>query len=464
MTDLHDLPLKEAAEGLRHGRLSARALSDAALDRQSRYAEPLGAWKLPLPDAARGMADAADAALAAGYDFGPLHGIPVSIKDNFGMAGTQTHAGSPRPLPAKFQTEAAVVATVRRQAAVIVGKTHTPEFAMCGFAVNSHWGTPRNPWDADRHRVPGGSSGGAVVALLEGSAFLSLGTDSGGSVRIPPGMSGVVGLKLGFGRWPIQGIVPPGPSRDSPGPMTRTVADLAWAFPGLDPSTTREGLDRLVADTELAGLRLGISDGFFWDDCDPGIAEGVKAALDEATRAGARLVKIDFPEGPASFATASLGGVETITTIIEDMPEWLDTLDPVVGPSYVGERDISAVEYLCRRTAFDAQAASAHERLQAVDALVCPTVQITAPTLAEVSTHAGHSAKHDASMRNTALANHLHLCALTMPVALDRAGMPVGLQFLAPRGREERLIAIAMAFERTLGTGRDRMGTPPMVE
>ena len=459
MMELHELSIQEAAEGLRAGTFTSAELTEAALARQTKYAETLKPYKLPLPEEARRMAAAADAALAAGYDMGALHGIPLSVKDNFGMSGTPTYCGSPKRLPAKYEVEAPLVSTLRQRQAVIVGKTHTPEFAMCGFALNSHWGTPRNPWDAADHRAPGGSSGGAVVSLLEGSAFLSFGTDSGGSVRIPPSMCGVVGLKPSFGRWTIEGIVPPGPSRDSPGPMARTVADIAYAFPDLDPIADRAGIVRLIEATEIADLRLGMGGDFFWDRCEPGVAEGVKAALDEATRAGARLSAFHFPEAAASFAIyddGGIGGVETMATICLEMPEWLDTMDPVVSPGYVDSRHMPATEYLGRLRMFDAMAVSADTRLEAVDAVVCPTVQMTPPRISEVSTAAEHAASHMGSMHNVGLANQLHLCGLTIPVALDAAGMPVGLQLLGRRGQEERLIAIGQAFERLLGT-------PPMV-
>ena len=408
------------------------------------------------------MAAAADAAFAAGHDFGPLHGIPVSIKDNLTMAGTETFAGSARALPDRFPREAAMVGRLKRGLAVIVGKTHTPEFAMCGYAINAHWGTPRNPWDGAVHRVPGGSSGGAAISLLEGSAHIAFGTDSGGSVRIPPSFLGLVGLKPGYGRWPIEGIVPPGVGRDSVGPMTRTVADLAHAWPALDGPGAR-AIPRIA----LRDLTLGVPGAFFWDGCEPGIAEGVQAALDEARAAGARLVDFDFPEAAAADAVAGdgppLDGAETFAAVQAHMPSWLDRLDPVVSPTWITARTLRAVNYLRRVRRLDALADVANARLGAVDAVVAPTVTLAPPPLDALATPARRLAHHSRTSHNTAVANYLHLAALTLPVARCAAGMPVGLQLLAPRGREVRLIAAGLALEGVLGTGRARLGQPPML-
>ena len=180
MTGLHTLTIAEIGAKLRAGTLTAGAVVEAGIARHDSYGAALGAYKLWQPDAARATAGAADAVFAAGGDLGPLQGIPVSIKDLFAVDGLPTYSGTPRRLPPEFEREGPVVAAVRRQLAPIPGKTHTVEFAYGGLGVNNHWGTPRNPWDGADHRVSGGSSSGAGVSLIEGSAHLALGSDTAG--------------------------------------------------------------------------------------------------------------------------------------------------------------------------------------------------------------------------------------------------------------------------------------------
>ena len=221
MTDPHELTIAEIGAKLRAGTLSAGAVIEAAIARHDSYGEALGAYKLWQPDAARTVAGAADAVFAAGGDLGPLQGVPVSVKDLFAVDGLPSYSGTPNRLPPEFEREGPVVAAARRQLAPFPGKTHTVEFAYGGLGVNNHWGTPRNPWDAADHRVSGGSSSGAGVSLVEGSAHLALGSDTAGSVRIPASFTGNMGLKITHGRWPLDGITPLGPSLDTPGVLAR---------------------------------------------------------------------------------------------------------------------------------------------------------------------------------------------------------------------------------------------------
>ncbi len=465
MTGLHTLTIAEIGAKLRAGTLTAGAVVEAGIARHDSYGAALGAYKLWQPDAARATAGAADAVFAAGGDLGPLQGIPVSIKDLFAVDGLPTYSGTPRRLPPEFEREGPVVAAVRRQLAPIPGKTHTVEFAYGGLGVNNHWGTPRNPWDGADHRVSGGSSSGAGVSLIEGSAHLALGSDTAGSVRIPASMTGNVGLKITHGRWPLDGITPLGPSLDTPGVLARTVTDAALGFAALDPATDAEALMAEIGRAELAGLRMGICDDTFWQDCSPGVAEGVEAALDEAVAAGARLVPFELPEGEEVYRLFRRGGIvaaEFYAFLSARLPDWIATLDPVVTARFENAREMPAYEYVNRRHLIERCSASADERLEAVDVVVMPTVAITPPRLAEVSAIEGYKEANLMALRNTSIGNMLTLCALTIPVALDEAGMPVGLQLLARRGHEHRLLAIGRAFERKLGTARERLGVAPL--
>jgi aspartyl-tRNA(Asn)/glutamyl-tRNA(Gln) amidotransferase subunit A len=190
-----DRSVSTLAAELRSGRITARTLAEAVAERYATLEPRLNAYRSFDADLLRRQAAAADAMLAAGADLGPFQGLPVSVKDLYGLAGFRTWAGTPKPLPEVCEREGPVVGAFRRQGALLAGKTHTVEFAFGGLGTNRHYGAPRNPWDATRHRVSGGSSSGAGVSLWQGTAVLALGSDTTGSVRMPASWTGTVGLR-----------------------------------------------------------------------------------------------------------------------------------------------------------------------------------------------------------------------------------------------------------------------------
>lgn len=458
--------LAELADGLRDRRITAAQLTEAAIAAHERRGPALGAYREFDTERARKQAAAADAAFAAGFDLGPLQGIPVSVKDIYAVSGWRTFAGTPRELPAKWEAEGPVVAEVRRNLAVIIGKTHTVEFAFGGIGTNPHWGTPRNPWDEEAHRAPGGSSSGAGVSLWEGSALVALGTDTAGSVRIPASMTGTVGVKTTVGRWSREGVVPLCRTLDTPGLLARSVADAALAFAAIDPLVA-DPADRFLAACGLLraeDLRVGVCDWFF-QDCDPGVAEGVEAAIDELAKAGLRVERFDWPELVESaelFRTGGIAAAEFAAFISGEMAPFRATLDPNVAARFEKMEQIPAVEYLRRRWRLEELAAETEQRMAAVDFVLGPTVPITPPAIESVASGQSYHRANMAALRNTSPANLLSLCALSLPVALDKAGLPVGLQLIAPYGEDERLLAAGLAFERVLGTARQRLGVPPL--
>jgi aspartyl-tRNA(Asn)/glutamyl-tRNA(Gln) amidotransferase subunit A len=296
-------PLIEIARDLRERRANARELVEAAIARHERFGERLHAYSFWASEQARTVAKAADAAFAAGVSAGPLQGLPVSIKDLFAAAGYPCFAGSSRRLPTEpWERDGPLVATLRRQLGVIMGKTHMVEFAFGGTGQNSHHGAPYNPWDATAHRSVGGSSSGAGVSLLEGSAVLAFGSDTAGSVRIPACMTGNAGLKVTIGRWSTDGVVPLSFTFDTPGLLARSVSDLAYGFAALDPAGIDPPALVAQADTrDLAGIRIGVGDPFLWRDCDLGIAETAQDAVDTLIRAGAIARDFTLPEAEAAY-------------------------------------------------------------------------------------------------------------------------------------------------------------------
>jgi aspartyl-tRNA(Asn)/glutamyl-tRNA(Gln) amidotransferase subunit A len=464
--DIETAPLKAIGVALRDGGLTASALADWAIANHERRGAAFHAYKTWDPEKLRAQAAAADAVFAAGIDLGSLQGIPVSVKDLFGVAGYPTFAGCPRPLPEKWQTEGPVIRAIRHQLGVISGKTHTVQFAFGGLGFNQHWGAPRNPWDADDHRSPGGSSSGAGVSLGEGSALLAIGSDTAGSVRIPAAMTGTAGMRPTAGRWPTAGIVPLASSLDTAGPLTRTAADLAVAFAAIDPVIDEPALAFAArqANAELADFHVGICDWYF-DGCEPGIAEGAKAALDELEKQGLRTSQVTMPHFDDATEMFSKGGLhigEFASFMNNEMRDYRDDLDLTVAIRIERAATFTASEHIARLKAVDRMAAAANAGFAGLHAIVGPTLPISPPKMADLEDPAEHLAANMALVRNTNTASLLRMCAVTIPVALDAEGMPVGLHIVCPGGHDETAVAIAMVFERVLGTARERLGVPPL--
>jgi len=454
MTAPQDLSLRQLAVELRSGRLTARELAETALAN-----DRLGAYVQVEAERTLDRADDADTAFRADRDRGQLQGIPISVKDMYGVPGYSTTAGTPKPLPGRFEKPGPVVENLLRQLAVITGKTQVVELAFGGVGTNPHYPTPVNPWDGRAHRAPGGSSAGAGVSLCEGSAFLALGTDTAGSVRIPASWTGNVGLKTTKGRWSTSGIVPLSPTLDTPGILARTIDDLCLAFEALDPLGAE-----VPSPADVSSIHLGRCDELLFRGCSPGVVEAVDVALAELSAKGARISGLEIPELAPTYELFKRGGpvsVELYHFLSTQLPEWLETLDPNVRVRIGDAANLPAHEYLERLRTMHDRAASVDIRLREVDVLVSPTVANTPPRLEDISSPERYRPQNFLSLRNTSLPSYLGLCAVSLPVGLDDAGMPVGLQLIARANEEPRLLSVALCFEKILSTARDRLGAPP---
>ena len=465
MADALALPIAEIAILLGEGKLKARALAEAAIANHERFGDKLMAYSQWTPEHARRCADAADAAFAVGSRVGPLQGIPTSIKDLFAISGFPTYAGSPKRLPPQFEVDGPVIATLRRQLATVMGKTHMVEFAFGGTGHNAHYGSPYNPWDAKAHRSPGGSSSGAGVSLCEGTALLAFGSDTAASVRLPAAMTGNAGLKITKDRWSTEGIVPLSFTFDTPGILARSMADAAFSFAALDPNLGDSFAFLRRVPESVGGVRIGIADSWFWQDCENGIDEVVHAAIQKLAAAGAVVREQPFPEAREAFAVFSEGGVSAIELrafLDRELPDWLKTIDPVNAPALKNAENLSAREYLTRLMRLQGAAKIAAAHFDNLDVIATPTVMVSPHVLAEEAGPEQFWVRNRKIVHNLAPVNYLKLCAATLPVGLDRIGMPVGLQLIAKGGEDERLVAIACAAERVLGTSREILGVPPM--
>ncbi len=465
--DIDIAPLADLIAARRAGTLKAAEIADWAIANHEARGEAFHAYKTWDTDLLRKQAAAADAAQAAEVDLGALQGIPVSIKDLVGVRGYPTFAGCPRELPAEWRREGPVVTAIRKQLGVISGKTHTVQFAFGGLGVNPHWGAPRNPWGDGEHRSPGGSSSGAGVSLHEGSALLAIGTDTAGSVRMPAAMTGNTGMRPAWGRWSTDGITPLATPLDTPGPLARTVADMAIGFAAIDPLIAEDPVAWLERQSlaSLQDFNVGVLDWCF-EDCEPGITETVQAALEELGKAGLRLSSAELPHMDDVTEIFSRGGLhvgEMVQFMSDEMADYRKDLDPNVAIRLESAETYPAAEHRRRLKALDRMGKAANASFGAFHAMVGPTAPATPPLMSEIEDDPEHHLAVNLLMcRNTNIPSLLHLCGVTLPVGLDAAGMPVGLQICAPAGQEETAIALALACERALGTARDRLGVPPM--
>jgi aspartyl-tRNA(Asn)/glutamyl-tRNA(Gln) amidotransferase subunit A len=465
----HPNRLAETASELRSGKVSATRLWDTAQDRHGEWGEKLNAYVAWAPELGQATAQAADAAFAAGIDLGPLQGLPLSFKDHYGVESLPTYAGSSKRLPVKWEHEGHVVKDTKRQLAVITGKTQTVEFAASTIGDNPHWGAPRNPWDADTSRGPGGSSSGAAVSLWEGSAMAAFGTDTRGSIRMPGSMSGVVGLKITADRWSKEGIVPFHPRHDTPGPLTLSVQDAAYVFAALDPAHRSSPFALLndLSGAAIGDFVIGVADECFWENCSPGITEAVKVGLAELEAGGARLRDVTSSEAQnltAAWMKGELHIPELFAFIEDELPDWIEQLEPRLASRNETIRDVSVMDYLKRELWLDNLASTASQCFSGVDVIVSPTVPRTSPILVDGQPDFKETDPPQfAFARNTCPANFFGWCAITLPIGFDAENMPVGLQMMARGRAEETLLAVASAAERIVGNVQERLGSPPLL-
>ncbi|MEK9504359.1 amidase [Gaopeijia maritima] len=450
-----DRPLSDIARALRRGETSARALLETATTRRTSRRPALDAWCFIDP-AAEEAAERADRRLRGdAHEPGPLCGLPVSVKDLYGVRGQPVWAGTARALPDAWSAEGWLVSELRRQGAVLVGRTTTVELAYGAVGTNPHHGTPRNPHDDEHHRIPGGSSAGAGVSLVEGSAVVALGTDTGGSIRIPASLTGTVGLKTTVGRWPTDGVVPLSTTLDTVGALTRSVADAAWFFAAVDPRWGEPA--RFVAEPSAPAvkpLRLGRPAARIFADLDPSIAGVVDGAFERLADAGAAVgTPVDgrlVDEAEALYMEGCIVAAECSRLIADHLPEWTELLDPRVAARLRDAPGLDSARYLGDQARREALAARAPALFDGVDLLAWPTHLDSPARVAELDTIERYLAVNRRLLSSTCVVNTLGLCALTLPVGTDDSGMPVGLHLVAPADRDEELLRAALRIEDAL--------------
>jgi aspartyl-tRNA(Asn)/glutamyl-tRNA(Gln) amidotransferase subunit A len=452
------MTILEAAAALRAKKVSSAELVSESLTRIAALNPKLNAFLTVLDETAPLAAKRADEELARGIDRGPLHGIPVAVKDVFSTRGVRTTAGSKIFANHVPDHDAAAVEKLAKAGAVLVGKTNLHELAYGVTSTNPHFGAVRNPWDLER--IPGGSSGGSAAAVASGMVFMALGSDTGGSIRIPASYCGAVGLKPTYGRVSRYGVMPLDFTLDHIGPITRSVRDAAVALNALagydprDESSSQAPADDYVPPQQisLAGLRVGLPEEYFFDRVDEHVALAVRRAALLAKSLGARVIPVHLPD---------IDAINTVGRLI------LQAEASAVMTPYLAQRDQFGADVLALLDqgrfvlATDYVNAQRRRRLLReefaalmleVHCLFTPATPIAAPRIGQATVEIGGRSE-DVRLASTRFArafNVLGLPALSLPCGFDPRGLPLGLQIVAPAFHETRLLSIAAKLEQAM--------------
>jgi Asp-tRNA(Asn)/Glu-tRNA(Gln) amidotransferase A subunit family amidase len=460
MKELHELGVVEAAAAIRKGDVTAEQLAGALVKRAETFSS-LNAFVTFQADKVLEEARAADQHRRLGKPLGPLHGVPIALKDNINTAAFPTTAGTPALRRHRPKANAPVAQALIDAGAIVFGKVGMHELAFGITSNNAAFGAIHNPYDVNH--VPGGSSGGSGAVVGARIVPASIGSDTGGSVRVPAAFCGVMGFRPTVLRWPQAGIIPISATRDTAGPLARKVADLV----AIDAAVTGGGA--AVEATPLKGLRIGVPRGYFWDDLESETARLCNAALDKLKHAGVVLVEADLPDIGAinesiSFVVALYEGKRDLDRYLEgegltqrfadivaetaspDVRAVLSSLlDPATAIPEAAYRDANNIHRPRLIELYRSYFAG-----QNVAAMVFPTTPLPAPLIGEDETVMLNGRALPTFMtviRNTDPSSNAGIPGLSLPVGMTSGGLPVGLELDAPAGRDRELLSIAMSLE-----------------
>ncbi|KXV72185.1 amidase [Acetobacter cerevisiae] len=445
--------LLSMAEALADGRLRSRDLVEQALDR---VADPQGEGSRTFvavhAQAARAAADESDRLRKQGVPLPALSGLPASVKDLFDEAGSVTKAGS-RVLEdaAPAPQDAPAIANLRKAGLISIGRTSMTEFAFSGVGINPHTGTPANPWERANRRIPGGSSSGAAISVTDGMAAVGIGSDTGGSCRIPAALTGLVGYKPTASRISTAGTVPLSFTLDSTGSLGRTVS-CCWAADRALSGQSINPTDAPVADS-ISAPRLGVLRNYVTVGMDSIVARTYEQALQRLEQAGAILTDVTFPELDTLPEINALGGFpapESLTWHEKLIQEHGDLYDPFVLKRILRGKEQSAVDYITLRLRRRALIAKAADALDAYDAILMPTVPIIAPRIDDLHDDAVYAATNLLLLRNPTITNFLDRCAISLPCH-EHGSAPVGIMAMGHHMRDDHLLNVAAWMEPALG-------------
>ena len=450
--------IAELAPLIQKKEISPVEVTQFHLDRIERLNDQYLAYLTVLKDEALTAARTAEQEIVNGQYRGSLHGIPISLKDLFGVKGVQMTCGSKILADHVADIDATVVTKLSQAGTVLLGKLNMHEFAWGGTSRNLHYGTPRNPWDTTR--LPGGSSGGSAVAMAAGLAMGTLGTDTGGSVRIPASLSGIVGLKPTYGRVSRYGVYPLSHSCDHVGPMMRTVADAAVMLQAIagpdpkDPTASHAAVPdyTLALKEDVRGLRLGVPQEYFFEDNEPSVRDGVQAAIQHLSSLGATVEEVSIPSINHVIASSTaIIAAEAYEIHAQTMQTRSQDYGDDVRTRLLLGACIDAAQYLKAqrfRTLLRQEMLDVFGR---VDALVTPTTVIAASKIDDLTIRIGDkefvAAAHIA--RATRPFNMTGLPAISVPCGFTPDGLPIGIQIIGRPFEETMVLHIAYAYEQS---------------
>jgi len=464
---LHYQTITDLADGIRKGDITSTELVQYLLDRIESLDGQLNAFRLRCPERALEQAAAADRQIEDGKEPGILHGIPFAVKDLFDVKGLPTTAGTSLLGKNIAVADAHAVQLLKRAGMILLGKTNTVQFAYGGVGINHDHGTPHNPWNRIQH-VPGGSSSGSAVAVCAGMVPMALGTDTGGSVRIPASLCGTAGLKTTVGRVSRAGVYPLSWSLDSVGPLTRSVEDAALVYQCLqgvdsnDETTWGLATQNILSDLKdgVRGMRLAFAETVFWEDVDPEIEKAVRECGSVFEALGARVSSIEFSEAQQARQLNSKGliiAAEAYTLNKKWLEEHFGRLDPIVAHRMIKGKAVETGEYLQNNLTWSKLRSKAINTLVDVDALIVPTTAIPALPTAEVDADIEtYSERNLSYLRNTAIGNVLNMCGLSLPCGFTKQGLPIGLMIYAKPFQENIALRAGYAFQEVTNWHRRR--------
>ena len=454
---LLDFSLAQIAGLIKRRKLSPVEVVEATLARVAEVDPELRAYISVFDDQARQVARAAEMLIMAGHDLGPLHGVPIALKDNVATQGQRTTAGSKILADWVPAHDATVASRLRRAGAVFIGKLNMHEFAWGGTSDNPHYGAVRNPWNTDRFAA--GSSGGSGAAVAARACFGAIGTDTGGSIRLPAAINGIVGIRPTYGRVSNHGIIPLAWSMDTAGPMTRTVEDCALMFGVLaghdaaDPASARVPAHDYLArlNDGVKGLRIGVVPGYFFHHLQPAVHAAVMAALKLLEAAGAEVVEVDIKNIHGNIsAQLTIESAEPSTyhqRWLRDRPHdyGADVRTLLeVGEMLLATHYLQAQRYrtLLRKEFLDA--------FDKVDLFLCPTLPFAATPVGAMTVVIENGIEEDmlsAIMQYTGVPSLTGLPALAVPCGFDPDGLPVGMQLIGKPFDEATLFRVGAAYQ-----------------
>lgn len=459
--------IQEAGKALRERKLSSVELTRAALDGIARLNPRLNAFLTVTTDVALQAAGRADEELAQGQDRGPLHGIPVALKDVFCTRGIRTTAGAKHLADHVPDYDAAVTGSLARAGSVLLGKTGMHELAYGITSNNPHYGSIHNPWNLDC--IPGGSSGGSGAAVASGLVFAAMGSDTGGSIRVPASFCGCVGLKPTSGRVSRYGVLPLDFTLDHIGPLTRTARDAGLVLNAVagydrrDPTSSRRPvLDACPpAEASVAGLRIGLPENYFFDRAQAVVKNAIEQAAKVAAELGAVVELVRTPDMEALTAVHRMILLPEASAVIGQFLDRRMELGPDVRALFDQGRLVPAVDYLDAqrlRRIFRARFARLFE---SIDVLFTPATLFTAPPIGR-NTVEVNGVEEDVRLMTTATVRAINVLgypAASVPCGLDACRMPIGLQIVGRPFEEDCVLRIAAALE---DAGICSIGTPPV--